>query len=128
MIDVHREASIPVLPTYELKSYRNDDTQTLYIPIHNLLNAGVPRSAFVDKEHKGFGKPKLKHVITVNYFGKKINCVKVGKFVDLLAASSTPLGKAVLSEIMMNGLRQSTKHLQKGESARIKLGNKEVNF
>ncbi len=105
MINVHREASRPILPTYDLSVYRNDDTEAVYVPIHNLLNAGVPKSVFEDKEHKGFGQPKVKHIITVNYFGQRIDCVTVEKFVELLSYSETPLGKAVLSEMVFQGIK-----------------------
>ena len=127
MINVHREATMPILSTYNLSVYCNDDTQTVYVPIYNLLNAGVPKSVFEDKEHKGFGKPKVKQIITVNYFGQKINCVTVEKFVELLAYSETPLGKAVMSEMTFKGIRASTKHLQNGESGKITMEDQAIN-
>ena len=127
MINVHREASRPILPTYNLSVYRNDDTEVVYVPIYNLLNAGVPRSVFEDKEHKGFGQPKVKHIITVNYFGQHIDCVTVEKFVELLSYSETPLGKAVMSEMTLKGIRSSTRHLQNGELGKIEVGEKDIN-
>ena len=126
MINVHRKATMPILSTYNLSVYCNDDTQVVYVPIYNLLNAGVPKSVFEDKEYKGFGKPKVKQIITVNYFGKQIDCVTVEKFLELLTHSETPLGKAVVSEMTLKGIKHSTKHLQNGELGKIKLGEREI--
>ncbi len=126
MINVHRQGTMPVLPTYPLKIYRNDESQTVYVPVYNLFNAGVPKSVLEDQEHKGFGQPKVKHIITVNYFGQHIDCVTVEKFVELLAYSETPLGKAVMMELFSGGVRASTKHLQNGESGQVITGDEEI--
>lgn len=126
MINVHQQGTVPILPTYDLSVYKNDDTEVVYIPIYNLVNAGVPKSALEDKEHKGFGQPRIKHIITVNYFGKHIDCVTTERFVELLAHSETPLGKAVMSETVFKGLQNSTKHIPDGESGKITTENQEI--
>ncbi len=127
MINVHRQAEMPILPTYDLSVYGNDDTQIAYVPIYNLLNAGVPKSVLEDKEHKEFDQPKVKHFITVNYFGQHIDCVTLEKFVELLAYSETPLGKAVLGEMIFHGIRHSTKHLQNGDSGMLEMEDQDLN-
>ena len=127
MINVHRQATRPILSIYNLSVYCNDDTQNIYVPIYNLLNAGVPESAFEKKERKGFGKSKTKQIITVNYFGQQIDCVTVEQFVELLTYSETPLGKAILSEMMLHGIRESAKHLQNGESGTIRAEDQDIN-
>ena len=126
MINVHQQGTVAILPTYSLSVYNNDDTQIVYVPIYNLLNAGVPKSVLENKEHKGFDQPQVKQIVTVNYFGKQIDCVTIEKFVELLAYSETPLGKAVLSEMIFHGIKHSTNHLQKGESGKISMEDQDI--
>ena len=126
MINVHQQGTVPILPTYSLSVYNNDNIQVVYVPIDNLLNAGVPKSVLEHKEPKGFDQPKVKQIVTVNYFGKQIDCVTIEKFVELLAYSETPLGKAVLSEMIFHGIRHSTNHLQNGESGKISMEDQDI--
>ncbi len=127
MINVHRKATMSILPTYNLTVYDNTNTGAIYIPTNDLLNAGVPSSALLDRQHKGFGKARVKNVVIVNYFGQKINCVTVKEFIRLMSFSETPLGKAVLGEMVSAGIKESSKHIKPGEFGKIKAEDQDIN-
>ncbi len=113
MINVSEKATKSILPTYDLTVYRNDTE--MYLSIDNLLNAGVPKS-------------RLKDLITVNYQGEKIDCVSVNSFIELLSLTETPLGKAVLSEIIGRGIKESSKNIKNGEFGQIGVAGEEINI
>ncbi len=127
MIKVHRKATMPILPSYNLTVYNNTNSGAIYIPTNDLLNAGVPSSALEDKQHKGFGKARVKNVVTVNYFGQKINCVTIKEFIKLMSLSETPLGKAVLGEMVSTGIKESSKHIKPGEFGKITAEDQDIN-
>ena len=113
MINVSEKATKSILPTYEITVYRNDSQ--MYLPIENLLNAGVPKSV-------------LKDIITVNYLGEKIDCVTVKTFIELLSLTETPLGKTVLNEMVSAGIKESSKNIKNGEVGQIGVEGEEVNI
>ncbi len=127
MINVHRKATMPILPSYNLTVYNNTNSGAIYIPTNDLLNAGVPSSALEDKQHKGFGKARVKNVVIVNYFGQKINCVTIKEFIRLMSFSETPLGKAVLGEMVSAGIKESSKHIKPGEFGKITAEDQNIN-
>lgn len=36
MINVHQQGTVPILPSYDLSVYQNDETQVVYVPMKNL--------------------------------------------------------------------------------------------
>ncbi len=113
MINVSEKATKAILPTYNVTVYRG--SSSMYLPIENLLNAGVPKS-------------ELKDIITVNYLGEKIDCVTVKTFIELLSLTETPLGKTVLNEMVSAGIKESSKNIKNGEVGQIGVEGEEVNI
>ena len=113
MINVSEKATKAILPTYNVTVYRG--SSRMYLPIENLLNAGVPKSV-------------LKDIITVNYCGEKIDCVTVKTFIELLSLTETPLGKTVLNEMVSAGIKESSKNIKNGEVGQIGVEGEEVNI
>ncbi len=113
MINVTEKGTKSILPTFKLTLYRNSNND-FYIPVENLINAGVQKSA-------------LKDIIRVNYHGQKINCVTVNSFIELLSLTETPLGKAVLNEMVGTGIKESSKHIKNGEFGKIGVPGSEIN-